>query len=29
MFLETQERVQNSRDRRAISVRVTEVLLYM
>ena len=28
-FLGTRERVQNSRDERAISVRDTEVLLYM
>ena len=28
-FLGTQERVRNSRDKRAISVRATEVLLYL
>ena len=27
-FLETQERVRNSRGKRAISIRATEVLLY-
>ena len=28
-FLETQERIRNSRGKRAISVRATEVLLYI
>ena len=29
LFLETQERVRNSHGKRAISVRASEVLLYM